>query len=65
MRRSLIRGCCPICDRYEGYMKASRDGARKHRKMNKAVNRKLRRVMADRLRHGDYEPVFMSYERWF
>jgi hypothetical protein len=65
MQRTFIKGCCPICDGYKRHIKSTRNGARKVRKLNKALHRKFRRMMLDRLVNGDYEPVFLSYERWF
>lgn len=65
MRRSFILGCCPICDRYEKYMKSTRNGARKHRCMMKTLSRKLRRELKQRMYREDYEPVLLAGYRWF
>lgn len=65
MRRSQILGCCTICDRYERYMKSTRSGARKHRSMCKALSRKLRREMKQRMHREDYEFVLLAGYRWF
>ncbi len=65
MQRSFIKGCCPICSAYERRIKSTRNGARKVRQINKALHRKFRRIMQDRLRNENYEPVFLSYERWY
>ena len=64
MQRSFLLGCCPTCDRYKRYMKSTRRGHQKYRKIRNKLNRELRRKMKDNMRNGDYEPVFLSNERW-